>query len=206
MKGIKLMSAALCLAALSGTAWGQGASFELPSMSGAYIKDQESFKLAANDTGTADKKPSGAAPEIKKSEFEPALFSGSNMHKYLGFGTMVFAALTATNKPAENECESASCPPPEPRDTRSAHASYAKATVAFAAATVATGLLAHWDDFHLEDGITDPDNLHALLGTAGMLTMAYAVSKASDPWNSNGHAGKAIAGAAAMAVAIKITW
>ena len=82
----------------------------------------------------------------------------------------------------------------------------ARLTVGLAAATVATGLLAHWDDFHFEDGITDPDNLHALLGTAGMLTMAYAVGHAADPSNGKGHAGKAIAGAVLMAAAIKITW
>ena len=207
MKGIKSLSAAALLAALSGTALAQEAAFELPLTSSAYVKDYESFKLAANDVQpTSVKKSDNAAPEVKKSDFEPALFSGSNAHKYLGLATMVGAILTGTNHPPENECESASCPPPQPRETNGTHAKLARATVALAAATVVTGLVAHWDDFHLEDGITDPDNMHALLGTAGMLTMAYAVSKAADPYDSNGHAGKAIAGAALMAVAIKITW
>jgi hypothetical protein len=206
MKGIKFMSAAVCLAALSGTALAQDAAFDLPLASSAYVKDHESFKLAANDAvATAVKKSGTAAPEISKSEFEPATFSGSNAHKYLGLGTIVFAALTGAAAPDDNECETAGCVQ-QPRETNGTHAKLARATVALAAATVVTGLVAHWDDFHLEDGITDPDNLHALLGTAGMLTMAYAVSKAADPYNSNGHAGKAIAGAAMMAVAIKITW
>lgn len=205
MKGIKFMSAAVCLAALSGTALAQDAAFDLPLASSAYVKDLESFKLAANENDTLVKKSDSAAPEIKKSEFEPATFSGSNAHKYLGLGTIVFAALTGAAAPDDNECETAGCVQ-QPRQTNGPHAKLARATVALAAATVVTGLVAHWDDFHLEDGFTDPDNLHALLGTAGMLTMAYAVSKAADPYNSNGHAGKAIAGAAMMAVAIKITW
>ena len=207
MRSIKFMSAALCLAALSGTAFAQDAAFDLPLASSAYVKDQESFKLAANDDAAASAMKSGsAAPEIRKSGFEPATFSGSNAHKYLGLGTIVFAAMTGITAPEDNECETAPCPPPQPRETNGTHAKLARATVALAAATVVTGLAAHWDDVHFEDGITDPDNLHALLGTAGMLTMAYAVSRAADPYSSNGHAGKAIAGAALMAVAIKITW
>jgi hypothetical protein len=207
MRSIKFMNAALCLAALSGTAFAQDAAFDLPLASSAYVKDQESFKLAANDDAAALAMKSGsAAPEIRKSGFEPATFSGSNAHKYLGLGTIVFAAMTGITAPEDNECETAPCPPPQPRETNGTHAKLARATVALAAATVVTGLAAHWDDVHFEDGITDPDNLHALLGTAGMLTMAYAVSKAADPYSSNGHAGKAIAGAALMAVAIKITW
>lgn len=205
MKGINFMRAAvLCLMALAGTAFAQEAAFDLPMVSGAYVKDHESFKLAAAESDVLVKKSGSAAPEIKKSEFEPATFSGSNAHKYLGLGTIVFAALTGASAPGEG-CEGGGCTQ-QPRETNGTHAKLARTTVALAAATVATGLVAHWDDFHLEDGITDPDNLHALLGTAGMLTMAYAVSKAADPYNSNGHAGKAIAGAAMMAVAIKITW
>ena len=95
MKGIKFMSAALLyLAALSGTAFAQDAAFDLPLASSAYVKDYESFKLAANDSGVLVKKSSGTAPEIKKSEFEPATFSGSNAHKYLGLATIAGAIIT----------------------------------------------------------------------------------------------------------------
>lgn len=206
MKGFQFMGAVACAAALSGPALAQEAAFDLPLTSSAYVKDYESFKLAANDEqATSVKKSGSAAPEIRKSEFEPATFSGSNAHKYLGLATIVGAGLTGLTAPDDNECETGGCVQ-QPRQTNGTHAKLARATVALAAATVVTGLVAHWDDFHLEDGITDPDNLHALLGTAGMLTMAYAVSKAADPYNSNGHAGKAIAGAVLMAAAIKITW
>jgi hypothetical protein len=197
---------ALCLTVLSGTVFAQDAAFDLPQLSSTYIKDQESFRQAANGRETLVKKSGSAAPVFKKSEVEPDPFSGSNMHKYLGLATIVGAALTGMSAPDDNECEVAPCPPPKPRETNGTHAKLARATVAMAAATVVTGLTAHWDDFHMEDGFTDPDNMHAMLGTAGMLTMAYAVSKAADPNSSNGHAGKAIAGAALMVVAIKITW
>lgn len=205
MKGIKFISAAACLALLSGTALAQDAAFDVPLASSSYVKDHESFLLAANESDTVVRKSGSAAPEIRKSEFEPPLLSGSNAHKYLGLGTIVFAALTGVTAPDEHECDTAGCVQ-QPRETDGTHAKLARATVAMAAATVVTGLVSHWDDFHLEDGLTDPDNLHALLGTAGMLTMAYAVSRAADPYDSNDHAGTAITGAVLMAVAIKVTW
>ena len=82
----------------------------------------------------------------------------------------------------------------------------AKATIAMAYATIATGLLAHWDDFHLEDGITDPDNLHVLLGVTGAALMAYAVNKSKNSSVPVSHAGIAELGALGMVAAIKITW
>ncbi len=71
-----------------------------------------------------------------------------------------------------------------------------------AAATVATGLLFHWDDFHFEDGFTDPDNLHVMLAGAGAVAMLYAVSVAP----AHNHSSAGIAGGAAMVVAVKLTW
>ncbi len=208
MKGIKFMSAAvLGLAALSGTAFAQDAAFDLPQTSSAYVKDYESFKLAANDTDLLVKKPGSAAPAAQKSEFEPAIFSGSNAHKYLGLSTIVLAGLTAVTAPGEG-CEH-NCPPPSqlpPRETNGTHAKLAKATIAMAYATIATGILAHWDDFHLEDGITDPDNLHVLLGVTGAALMTWAVNKSKNSAVPVSHAGIAELGALGMVAAIKITW
>jgi hypothetical protein len=198
-------AAVLCVALLSGTACAQDAFAELPRVSGAYIKDYESFKLAANDADTLVRKPNSAAPEVKKSDFESSWLTGNKAHQYLGLATIAGAVLTGMAAPGETHCD-ASTPTCPQRETDGTHAKLAQATVALAAATVATGLISHWDDFHLEDGLTDPDNLHALLGTVGMLTMAFAVSQADDPYDSNDHAGKAIAGAVLMAAAIKITW
>ena len=81
MKGIKFMSAAmLCLAALSGTAFAKDEAFELPQTSSAYVKDFDSFKLAAaNETAVLVKKSNSAAPVVKQAEVEPAMFSAA-MH------------------------------------------------------------------------------------------------------------------------------
>lgn len=204
MRGIKFMSAAACVAALSGTAYAQDAAFELPLVSSTYIKDQESFKLAANDAEPVSvKKSDTAAPEIKKPEFEPATVSGSNAHKYLGLGTIVLAGLTAVTAP--EGCEN-NCTANTPRETNGTHAKLAKATVAMAAATIVTGLIAHWDDFALEDGFADPDNLHVMLGVTGAALMAYAVNKSKNSDVPVSHAGIAELGALGMVAAIKITW
>jgi hypothetical protein len=72
-----------------------------------------------------------------------------------------------------------------------------------ALAAVATGLFFHWDDMHLlADGLKDPDTQHWLLGGAGALLLADAVSRAP----AKSHAAQAEAGAALMLVAVKITW
>ena len=100
MKGSKFMNVAgLCLAVFSGTVFAQDAVFELPSASGAYIKDYEAFKLAANETDVLVKKSGSAAPEVKKSEFEPSWLTGGKAHQYLGLGTIVLAGLTAATAP-----------------------------------------------------------------------------------------------------------
>jgi hypothetical protein len=205
MKGIIYKSAAvLYLAALSGTAFAQDADIDLPRASSPYIKDYESFKLAANNADSLAKKPNDAAPEIKKSEFEPSWLTGSKAHQYLGLATIVGAGLTALTAPDDdnegNTTQSA------PRKTNGTHAKLAKATVAMAAATIVSGLLVHWDDFHFEDGFTDPDNMHVMLGVAGAALMAYAVNKSKNSSVPVSHAGIAEMGALGMVVAIKITW
>ena len=75
-----------------------------------------------------------------------------------------------------------------------------------AAAAIATGLIVHWDDFKLTDGITDPDNLHILLAVSGAALMAYAVNKSKNSTVPVSHAGIAEMGALGMVAAIKITW
>lgn len=205
MKGFNLMGAAtLWLAALSATAFAQEAEFDLPSVSSPYVKDYEAFKLAAaDDTATSVIKSDGTAAAAGKAEFKPATFTGSNAHKYLGLATIVGAALTAMTAP--EDCES-NCSSQTTRQTNGTHAKLAKATVAMAAATVITGLLVHWDDFHLEDGIRDPDNLHVLLGVTGAALMMYAVNKSKNSAVPVSHAGIAELGALGMVAAIKINW
>ena len=204
MTGIKFMNAVgVCLAAFSGTVFAQEAAVALPSASGAYIRDYEAFKLAANETDGQVKKSSSASPEAKKSEFEPSWLTGSKTHQYLGLATIVGAGLTALTAPegCENNCSAST-----KRETNGTHAHLAEATVAMAAATIVTGVLAHWDDIHFGDGFTDPDNLHVMLGVSGAALMAYAVNKSRHSSVPVSHAGIAEAGALAMVAAIKITW
>lgn len=207
MKGIQLMSAAMLgVAVLSGNAFAQESAFDLPLTSSAYVKDYESFKLAAaNDSDVLVKKSGSAAPVVGTTPFEPPLITGSKVHQYLGLGTIVFAALTAMTAP-DNECEQNCAAKTAPRQTNGTHAHLAEATVAMAAAAIATGLIVHWDDFKLTDGVTDPDNLHILLGVTGAALMAYAVNKSKNSAVPVSHAGIAELGALGMVAAIKITW
>lgn len=196
------IAASACLVAISGMAYADNGVQDaaIPSLASTYTNGSKSYMLALNDA--APRETSAAVPVAQAAEFEPPIFTGSNVHKYLGLGTLAFVAATVlAPKPAEIEGRA---PTQAELDSQksSTHAKLGRAAAAFAAATVTTGLLAHWDDFHLEDGWTDPDNMHALLGTAGALAMLYAVSQAP----GGGHAGAGMAGGVAMGVAIKLTW
>ncbi|MDO8262934.1 MAG: hypothetical protein Q7T21_06890 [Gallionella sp.] len=200
---LKNIAASACLAALSGMAYADDTvqSIAIPSLANTYTNGSKSYMLALNDADAAQKQAS-AAPAIQTAEFEPPMFSGSNAHKYLGLGTLALVVATAI-APKPPEVEGRALTQAELDAQKSSnHAKLGRAAATLAAATVTTGLLAHWDDFHLEDGWTDPDNMHALLGTAGALAMLAAVSQAP----GGGHAGVGMAGGVAMGVAIKLTW
>lgn len=148
--------------------------------------------------------PNNATLTEAPSKFEPPLWSRSNAHLYLGFATIVAAVATAATAPSS--CDQ-NCPnPAPPREVNGTHAQLAQATIGLAAATIATGIWAHWDDFYLEDGIADPDNLHVLLGVSGAALMAYAVNKSLSSSVKVSHAGEAELGAALMLVGIKLVW
>lgn len=181
----------------------QVADFNLPA-SPYFTSEVKSFVLAENEV-SAPKAKSNTAAVAPAAEFDPPLLSGSNTHKYLGLATIGLAGLTMVTAPGEG-CEK-NCAPNVPRDVNGPHAQLAKATVAMAAATIVSGLITHWDDFSLEDGWTDPDNLHILLGVAGAGVMAYAVQKsAAVTTGTVSHAGMAELGALGMIAAIKLTW
>lgn len=197
---LKQLVAVICLAALTGTAYAAESTLDLTlPASRLYSQDTPSFMLAANDAGVA-KANTETVQATPSAEFEPKLLSGSKIHQYLGIGTVVLAGLSfATHiHPAD---------PNGPRDVNGTHAQLGKATAVMASATVATGLYAHWDDFSLEDGWSDPDNLHVLLATTGAALMAYAIEKsASQSTGTVNHAAMAELGAVGMVIAIKLTW
>lgn len=203
---LQQLAAGLCLSILgfsvsvgTGYAAEKTIDYTLPA-SRFYTPDTRSFMLAANDTETA--KPNAiTTPVTPAAEFEPPLLSGSKAHQYLGIGTVALATLTALTPP--EECEGNSCPP---RDVNGRHATLAKATVAMAAATIVTGLYAHWHDISLEEGLSDPDNLHVLLAGTGALLLAYAANLSANSSVPVNHAGIAEAGVLGMVVAVKLTW
>lgn len=205
MRGLKFICAIASMVALSGMASAQEMTIDLPMASTPYIQDHEAFKLALNEAQpTSVKTSDSAAPEIKKSEFEPSIFTGSNVHKYLGLGTIVGAVLTAATAPGEG-CET-NCASNTPRERNGTHAKLARATVAMATAAVITGILAHWDDMSFEDGF-DRDKVHAILGVTGAVLMAKAVNKSAGvATGTASHAAQAELGAAIMALGIKINW
>src|SRR4030066_1131942 len=205
--GLRNIAAGICMAAAAGTVHADetAQNLEFPSAASLYTRnspfiDSRSYMLALNEDDAAQGQ--AATHVAPAAEFKPPLFSGSNVHKHLGLATLALVGATViAPKPPEIEDRAPTQAELDAQES-STHAKLGRATAALAAATVTTGALAHWDDFHFEAGLYDPDNLHALLGTAGSLAMLYAVSKAP----SGGHAGMGMAGGVAMGVAIKITW
>ena len=194
----------LCILAASGMAHAEDAALNLNLP--ADNKAAHSFMLASNDPASANLPASvtSASPTV---EFEPPMFSADKLHQYMGLTTIALVGLTALTAP-DSGCE-ANCPPPgqqAPRQTNGTHAKLGEAAAAMAAATLTSGLITHWNDFHLEDGFTDPDNLHAMLGGAGALLMMYAVNKSANSSVPTSHAGMAELGGVMMAVAVKLTW
>jgi len=193
--------AACVLAGLSTAAYSDESMAELRfPLSRPYIPDTKSIKLAANDTEIV-KSNTNLTKENLVAEYEPPLITKNKIHQYLGLSTIALAGLTAMTSP--EDCDEGSCPP---RDITGTHATLAKATVAMALATIATGIYAHWDDFSLKDGWSDPDNLHVILGLSGTALMAYAVNKSANSSVPVNHAAMAESGALLMVVAIKLTW
>jgi peptidoglycan/LPS O-acetylase OafA/YrhL len=207
MKGylkIRCLIAGMCLTALAWNANAQEGAVDLAFPSHAYTKDAQSILLAANDT-PQEKSAKKTAPIAINTDFQESWFTGAKVHQYLGLATIVAAVATAASAPGEG-CEKNCTGPLPPRDTTGRHAKLAQATVNLAAATIITGLIYHWNDFSTEDGWTDPDNMHVMLGVGGALAMAYAVQKSRQSDVQVSHAGTAELGALAMAVGIRLTW
>lgn len=190
--------ALLCLSTLSPGALADETDFTLPKLSDPYLS-QTPLQLAALDAPSEH-----AAPAAVQPAFEPPLITPGHLHEWLGVATV--AAAAATFLTHTDACKEPGCDTLAPRDTQGTHAQLGRATAALALATVTSGLLVHWDDFHLEDGWKDPDNLHVLLGVTGAALMAYAINKSARSDTTVSHAGMAEAGALGMMLAIKMTW
>lgn len=178
---------------VTSTPYGLTLRYQVADNSPAMPADNAANNLAA----TAPAKPT----------FQEPWLTLNKTHKYLGVSTILAALATMLTAPGE-ACEQ-NCPPPSqqpPRNRTGTHAKLARATVGLATATIFTGVLAHWDDIHWNNGITDPDNLHALLGITGTVLMAKAVNKSAGSTVPVSHAGQAELGALLMAIGIKLEW
>ncbi|MDQ7003931.1 MAG: hypothetical protein Q9N67_02975 [Ghiorsea sp.] len=146
--------------------------------------------------------PAGlSVPNIPDSAFEKPWFTENDLHMYLGLASMGMGALAGISAPDGYD----------PDLLNTVHFKAAKLSWQLGAAAVGTGLWAHWDDFHLEDGLLDRDNLHVILGTLGVIGYYLAVKGAVDEYNNAGypsedHASAGIFGGSAMLTAIVITW
>jgi hypothetical protein len=197
--------AGIFLTVLAATACADGAAQNLALPSGNSTFHTKSYVLAANDQtvvttpaqANASAESDGAAASAPNGVRDP-WFSANKIHEYLGLGTLALVIATTATAP-ENEGNNSSTS----NQTTGTHQTLGRATRAMALTTVATGLLFHWDDMHLfEDGFKDPDTQHWLLGGAGALILANAVSRAP----ARSHAAQAELGAAMMLAAIKLTW
>ena len=187
--------AALSLSALAGltNAAERPLDLTLPS----YGQEGKFLMLADNEAAAGTTKNNLA--DTPPAAFEPSSFSAGKIHQYLGVSTAALAGMAfMTHLHPVGDV---------PREVNGTHGELGKAAAAMALATVASGLIAHWKDFSLEDGWCDPDNQHVLLGILGASLMAYAVDKSMNQSSGQAsHAGLAELGALSMIVAIKLTW
>jgi hypothetical protein len=191
--------ASICLATLSGVVYADDTAMNLalPTTASFYthnlpsdlpsdlwtlkpgVVNSPTYLLAANE---AESEQAGVTSVTPATEFQPPWISGRKVHQYLGLSTVVLAGLTMATAPG-GDCENCQATSQQPRQTSgTTHTRLARATAAMAVATVMAGLLFHWNDIYWEDSFTE---------------------KSTVPVS---HAAMAELGAAAMVVAIKLTW
>jgi hypothetical protein len=130
----------------------------------------------------------------------PIFFSANKLHQYLGIGSITLATLALL----------------APKDDDGGHGAFGAGAAALGAGAVVTGLLVHGEDVGFSQGLTDPDNLHAIFGTLGAAGFIAAAAEGGekeedgedggDGDGSSTHAALGIAGYASMLIGIRIAW
>lgn len=116
-------------------------------------------------------------------------FGLRRLHRYLGYGTLILAGVTAVSG-SESDL----------------HCGAAYAATGTAAATCVTGFMKYHRRWNLSKGLFHDDNAHIMLGVIGGIGMVASVITA-DSDSGPGHAGVGAAGGALMAVSvILIKW
>jgi len=158
----------------------------------APLSIEDSIMLAQADATTANNETAYEAPVTKEKSF----LSGKRIHQYLGLGSFAFAIAAAAAAP-----ETEGAIPPSPSKKRT-HKALGITAAALGGAAIANGFYVHGDDFNLDNGWTDPDNLHVLMTVLG--TLGYAAAIATN--GKGAHAAAGAGGAALMGVGIFLEW
>jgi len=151
--------------------------------------------LAANGSGMSS--AGGGQAGTATDQWQEPWFTANKAHEYMGLGSLILAGLTVVTAPGDGDEGGAGG-----GTNDSTHQALANGALALGVGAVTTGLIYHWDDIHMDNGITDPDNLHALLGLVG--TAGYAIAIANG--GKGGHSAAGIVGAVSMIGAIKLEW
>lgn len=127
----------------------------------------------------------------------PLLFSANKLHQYLGIGSITLATLALL----------------APKDDDSGHGAFGAGAAALGGAAVVTGLMVHGEDVGFSQGISDPDNLHAIFGTLGAAGFIAAAAQGGEKEDDEGdgdgsstHATLGVAGYVSMLIGIRIAW
>ncbi|MCU0640232.1 MAG: hypothetical protein MUF59_10255 [Candidatus Krumholzibacteria bacterium] len=141
-----------------------------------------SMKEMVNQAAAAYNFPGSAAGSSTR-------FGLRRLHKYLGYGTLIFAAATAVSG-SESDL----------------HCGAAYAATGTAMATCVTGFMKYHRRWNPGKGLFRDDNAHIMLGVIGGIGMVASVITA-DSDSGPGHAGVGASGGALMAVSvILIKW
>lgn len=148
----------------------------------AGIPRQESRLFAMSDGSASQAKPTTSRRHSSWDDL-------ATWHKYLGYGTVLMAGVTAASSSQE-----------------SFHESAAYVTAAGAVSTLLTGYLAHGHRFDMSQGLFSRDNLHIVLGTLGAVALTTAVAIADDG-EEGSHSGLGVTGGVLMTLGvIDIKW
>jgi len=176
----QLLAVPVCLYAFTQPALADERSLDLSPAPPQWLASNDGDVAAKSIAFSSSEKTDAAAT------FEAPLFSGNKVHQYFGIGALGLLALAIIS----------------PKEENGPHEYFATGSAVLGAAAATSGLIYHWDDFDFDDGFSDPDNLHMMLGSAGTLLMLAAISQAPE----GGHPALGIAGGVAMGVAVKMTW